>query len=896
MTVVMSLSEKLAFRVLLLVLVGMLSLGVSYGQKKRVVEPRLSDDKLTYRGVDVEKMDAKTRRLWTLMNTFDSDEKMGPLKANPSSATAFSISAVKLNVTVRRGSNKPIPLADISQVAKDDQIEVRFPESVEVKQRLYVGFFDAGIPPGKREEFVVEKKLDSPADYEVPFIVRVPRTGSLPVIILVPTNKGYQQDIYKLMTDDPYVIYNIGKLVVEVSKGKARLDTVLNTFDALYARIGNPANDVEFRSRLREILERSGFNVDDSEWNKLIQVTDRSKILETIRTKWLSSAQFVLGVRNLLGTCLQGGSCAQITDQMISIVAPWVPLSPVLVSALKFGIQALVKLLRKPPLVLLPSVFNRLGDAGGVEVFVDQIVRSRIQLPGTTDSNKQVVPGIPFSPLSNFEPVAGTERPNLRCLSKGFNQIRSENWARNPNLRDFRLRLAQTGVEIKSLEMNTSARSWQAAFSEADLRSLPDDSKEVELQITGMNDFTEIRSLPFKSIPVRRQAWYVEKASQASLFKDGKRKKVVLRTKAGGSCACVTSVVLTPPNGEPVRYEPGNGNDLAVFDDRVELHIETSRYSPGEVTLQVFQAGETEVEPTGLMIYPAPPNDLKLEIRRGESTGRLTGTGLEQVKEVLIDGISAKNVSLSGNGLEFQLGAAQTRESGSFDLLLEGNRKLAEILTPKPELTYSSLLPRLQLKRQSTASYDILPFGLDLRNVPLIPLSADKISVSATHAMSDGYGFDLSLVDRVNIRRSGSPSFASLPKSLFESDDPATLRFEIPMTFTIEGVALSRLLSGGKLEFEIVDKLRGSSGWQRIDATFLRLPSGVSVRCPAEAATECVLVGSDLGLITELSVDNGVTFSPVSILGGSHKLGAIGPENRVLVKVRGYPENIVVIR
>ncbi len=102
-----------------------------------------------------------------------------------------------------------------------------------------------------------------------------------------------------------------------------------------------------------------------------------------------------------------------------------------------------------------------------------------------------------------------------------------------------------------------------------------------------------------------------------------------------------------------------------------------------------------------------------------------------------------------------------------------------------------------------------------------------------------------------------------------------------------------QFLAGRRLQFRILDRLRGNSDWYTIKQKFVRIPKVDSVSC---RNNECKITGTGLDYIGQISTDGGRVWQPslqvVPQSSGRSSMTINGIENRHMlrIKLRDFPD------
>jgi hypothetical protein len=347
--------------------------------------------------------------------------------------------------------------------------------------------------------------------------------------------------------------------------------------------------------------------------------------------------------------------------------------------------------------------------------------------------------------------------------------------------------------------------------------------------------------------------------------------------------ACVEKIALLNASGEDLKT-----TWKAVEPDQLEVELPLRDEHSGQFQLKVAQYGLTTPDVVTVRTYSEAAHLERFKLYAGDPRGILTGTHLDQVACLELDGVCfvpEANLAHSEDSLELvaqnAVAIADLKPAANLSakVTLEDGRVLpvpATVAPPRPKLTLVS--KSLQPTSASTPSPirignpDELPqdarlsFFLKSDMPPTFPLS-EKIEV----ATEDG---------------SFTTTLSVSAGTLMLQDANSALAVFDPMK-AFDGAAF------GPLHFRPVDADGAKGDWQRF-AVLVRIPTLKEIRCPDDPEKPCTLHGSNLFLLQSISADPQFK-NPVDVPAGyvSDSLAVPRPSGTLLyLKLRDDPTNI----
>jgi hypothetical protein len=315
--------------------------------------------------------------------------------------------------------------------------------------------------------------------------------------------------------------------------------------------------------------------------------------------------------------------------------------------------------------------------------------------------------------------------------------------------------------------------------------------------------------------------------------------------------ACVSAVELVDNHGKtlPANWRPAPAGGMLV-------QVALQDAAPGPLTLQVKQYGDAQPDKVNLKTYSEPAHLDSFTFYTGDSTGALTGTGLNEITQLEMHGVVFTPAGLTeADGKEhLQLSAADTKklaklhaqETETAHVTLRDGRVLTldvTILAPRPRVTLLSI--NAQPQAADTTAHIRLSSKSDL------PLNARLSFFLRSDAPSR-----FPRTEKIEVATADD----SLHALLSMENGGLTLQDAQTVLATFDPLKSFGPSVFGQLQFRAVSADGATSDWQPL-GNLVRVPSLKEVRCPEDASQPCSLVGSELYLIDSVASDPQFTYA-----------------------------------
>lgn len=307
------------------------------------------------------------------------------------------------------------------------------------------------------------------------------------------------------------------------------------------------------------------------------------------------------------------------------------------------------------------------------------------------------------------------------------------------------------------------------------------------------------------------------------------------------NAACVDSIQIEKPTGETVKadWKSTGPNQVAVT-------LPLKKVKPGALKLLVKQYGSKDPDIVPLQAFAQAGHLDSFTLHAGDLSGVLKGNHLDEVKELILNGISFKpgQDATPEDADELSMVTADVKPAGQ---LKEGDDATANV----------TLKDGRVLNLETTVASPR----------PKVTLIGKSVQPSASAAASN-----IQLADQDELPENAQLTFSihALVPAAFSRDEKvevatvqggyvATLTSANGLTLEDSQVALATLDTGkafassasGPLHFRVIEK-GIASDWQPL-VTLVRLPIFGDLKCPDSSDEPCKLKGAGLFLLDSVS-------------------------------------------
>ncbi len=848
---------------------------------------------------------------------------------------AFRQEIARMDITVEREGEIPLPMSLVPRVQKGDFLRVRMlaepingirPSESQWNWTLVIAY----VNPSRNEfdEETVSREIRFKRDgwyrehtFKVPY-------DSQPIFFLYPKPK-YRKKIKKLIGKHFNEITKIGEKTLEIAGAYAQIGIFLNQLQGVInqqsyrgypslsygggTQFGNDFMQQQLIERLAQSFNialptcwnnrRSGFYASND------FITRARCVAQNVRLE-----DFDLSVNRILQ---QGGLIAatKLVERYPQL-AYWINIAAA-------AADIILKILKKTPLKIVPTMIQSRGN--------NQYNRGSSYRARRTQTQFAIPPQQKISVYAEQSPTEGgfvtafpivlhkwqespdpdvisirTPRLLEPCLHVGPNILRNTDiaydWLRDPFAREFRVIMsAENGFEREFLlTKNIGISGWMLNLTQQDMAAFPNTRMNLEARLVATRGFNRIESKRFP-VPISGGGkWEIAKESQNEFSVGGKRRVVIRNTM--GSCRCLQSVKYVPSTGGVFSFTTKSSNNPLRFntdDTEASFEIDTEYFTPGKGKILLQAYGSQRQQTIPITLFPEAPKITKLTAHKGDKMVIIEGERIEQIKSLIINGKTArlnkpKYRSRQPQNQSIFVFLSPRRKilanKISLEMKLDGNRHFKypdafSVLRARPTISANRQNEIDGIAVNSAIDGKVGRF--DLSEYPVIPVETNELSVTAKTTLTD-YSFKTENLQIETRLENGRGQHSSIPEPTFEVLDSLTLQ----INFVFDKRS-QRYLAGRRLQFRIKDSERGSSHWYTIKQTFIRVPQIERVLCQK---AECKLSGTGLKYIGQISFDEGKTWQSLPAIlrtptGKSiAKLPVVKNVKLIYIKLRDFPD------
>ena len=377
----------------------------------------------------------------------------------------------------------------------------------------------------------------------------------------------------------------------------------------------------------------------------------------------------------------------------------------------------------------------------------------------------------------------------------------------------------------------------------------PSDTNTVTGTIKGYWGFDKFTGPTLNLQNVPGKGW---KLASGDLLIAGKENHLTL-TSTG--TACIDTITLNTASGKRVETTWKQGPSPASVDVAISL----KSVDPGTMHLAVHQYGEPDPNTVAAQTFSEPAHLDQLELHAGDTTATLTGTSLDQVKQ------------LAFGGLIF------TPASSQPTLTPEGSKPETLILSLPPD----SPTPKFHEGENITARFALndgrtltLPVtvapprpSIVLLNKRIATITDSPIHLADQNDLPLNEQLTFSLHSSGPFSRGSKIEIANADGTLHTtlSVEEGTLVLQNPHTIlaTLDPLHAFGTSAFGPLRIRDIAPDGTTSDWLPL-VTLVRLPDLKDIQCTAEASAPCTLDGDKLYLVDSVATDPTFT-TPTSV-------------------------------
>ncbi len=775
------------------------------------------------------------------------------------SSPGFDLAGPPIEVKVIRGG-KQLPISEVPNLLEGDRLWLHadLPENQSVRYLLIAAFLRGTTNPPP-EGWFTRVETWTKEERQEGTEVAVPAGAQQALLFLAPQTGGDFGTLRGAVRGRPGAFVRAAQDLNEAALNRSRLD--------------------EF---LKEVRETSDTNAAD--------LKARSTLLARSLQIKLNESCFERPVEEQ-ATCLMSDSDNLVLDD---------PQSQSMVAALTSGTSAqLISAVASTPMAGGGYYSAYVGAVVDVVKIMDNIHTAVYQyipalaLPKNDELNLKLnsppsfrnpksvlVVGLPAVESAQLPPLRAVDPKAVYCLQnpklvlpvEGAPLVFSTGYAHG-----FTLQL--TGKSGQTVKLPATAEAAQGGFVIDASAAKPGD---LDTEVTGvLRGFWGSKPFEGPGFHLRASepsaAWTIPTLDQHSLVV-GREDTIDLESDD----ACCADKVTT---------EDAGGHDLTtiwkVLDPaKLQVQVALASAKAGPITLLVHEYGDPDPAKIALQAYSEEGHLDAFAIHAGDAQGVLTGTRLDEVASLQLDGVNFAPAGLKHQDDKDALalsapaaaaGALSAGQSLTAKVTLKDGRVQdvqSAVEAPRPKVTLLSKAVQLS----ST------PSAIQLGDADELPQDGQL-----TFVLKSDVPKSFARTEKIEVA-SMDESFHAL---LTVADGTLTLEDAATVLATLEPLKAFGPAAFGPLQFRAVDGTGADGDWQPL-ATLVRLPSLKEVRCPDKIDQPCALSGSNLFLLDSVASDPQFAKNiPVPVGSVASSLSVPRPNGTVLyVKLRDDPSAV----
>jgi hypothetical protein len=747
-------------------------------------------------------------------------------------AHTFDLIGPRIDMTVNR-NGKTLPVSNVTDLQAGDRlwIHVQLPEDQSVRYLLVIAFLQGPTNPPPENWFTRVETWNRQMREEGT-VVTVPLGAEQALLFLAPETGGDFSTLRSAVRGRPGVFVRAAQDLQQASLDRSRLDKYL---DEITKTSNTDPADLKKNSNLLAQALRIKVNEDcfnrpvEQQPSCLTQGSDQL-VLDDSHDQSLVASLTSGAPSDLIGNVsssplARGGYFSPYVGAVVDVVR--------LMSTLHTAAYQYI------PALSLPD---------------KETLNLKLNSPPSFRNPKSVIvvglPSVRLSPIPVLHPV---DPKQILCLQQSPFVLPVEGaplMFSTAMGHDFVVRIqAKTGDPVNLPATPDAVRGGFVV----DTRTFHADTMPEDLTATIRGDwgYSAFEGPSFQIRNARPQNWAVPTTDSSALIAG---RPATLHIE--GNCApCVEKVALLDASGKDLKptWNPHEQNQL-------EIQLPLKDVSAGPLKLAVTQYGQSKPDLVSLRAYSDAVHLEHFTMFAGDSHGILTGTHLEEVANLELNGVSFTPVPESheakDNSLDLRVkdsaatASLQPDSAAPAHVTLKDGRTLdvpATIEPPRPKvnLLSKSLQPSTVPSPFRFSKPEVLPqdgrLSFFLKSeVPAEFSHTEKIEI----ATADGsYSATLSLADG----------------SLVQQDSNSVLAILDPVKAFGSGAF-------GLLQFRPIEADGAKGDWQPL-AVLVRVPTLKEIHCADSTEKPCTLVGSNLFLLSSVASDS-VFKSAVSVPAG----------------------------
>jgi hypothetical protein len=724
----------------------------------------------------------------------------------PAQAPAFDLAGPSLRVSVTH-DGETLPLSQVPNLSVGDRLRVtaELPAQQGARYRMVLAFLrGATNPPPKDWLFDAETWKPKKATVDVV----VPRGAEQAVVLLVPDTGGAVDAVTSAIRSRPGAFVRASKELNQTMLDRTRLETFVDK-----VRDRPPAQLAAISPQLAQSLAVK---------------------LDT---------DCLLRQPDARAACLtQGSNAAVLADGQTSSLAQTLAGTPADIALRVSSTPQAGYGYYSPYIGVVRDVARLFGAFQSAQLqFIPALGVPRGELtalllntvPSFRKPQSVLVAALPSVTAATLPPLVTTadtlcaSRPRLVLPVVGAPLVFATGYARN-----MALRVHGTGGDAHDISTIADPTLGGYVVDGAQVAAAIPPGALREGVLHGRWGFRSFEGPSFRLVTSVNRPWHAAEGASLVVGRD------TPLTIEGGAAACVAEILVKRGDVRlPVSW-------VAQAPDRLSLQVPLTGAEPGPVTISVRSHGVAEPQSLELRAYAQAGQIADFTLHAGDQKGVLTGTRLDQVASLTLDGATFRAAGLDRVGTGDRL--SMTSDQDAVRSLEAGQARTARVAL------------------------------VDGRSVALkVVIARPRLAVTlvsrSVHQVGPALGLPLKLQAADVMAQDGQLLFSLRAESTsrFTTDDKVEIvatetgqRTSLPLRLQDEGVAVATLMPGatlgpsayGPLRYRVVqDGVAGD--WQPL-VTLVRLPRLDGLACATETK-RCVLRGTDLFLIRSVQSGSG---------------------------------------
>jgi hypothetical protein len=768
----------------------------------------------------------------------------------------FDLAGPDLQVTVGRGQ-ETLPIAQVPNLAAGDRLWIRadLPASQSEHYLLVLGFVRGATNPPPRSWFhaCATWKRRCARDG---LHLTVPEGAQQVLVFLAPESGGDLRTLINAVQGRPGAFVRTSQDLNQATLDSSRLDTYLRIVHAL---------DQSAPGKLKQVAPLLG---------RSLSIKVKASCLQRIPE--LQAPCLMRGQQSLI---LNDGHSTSIVEALTSgpesdlaMEASYTPqlsygyYSPYIASVL--DIARIFGSFTTAHYQYIPALATQRGEV---------LELSLNTPPSFHDPKSVLVTALPAVEAPQPPPLHAVDPTQIYCARKsslvlpveGAPLVFSTGYAHD-------LHLSLTGGNGKTIDLPAKADPEQGGLV-VDTSGIGSASlgNEVRGNLKGYWGFAPFAGPSFQLVNAPAQSWRLAADEGAAIV--GREDTIHLEAS---SVSCIDRIMVRDPAGKELKatWKPVRPNE-------VEVQLPLQAAQPGQLTLLVKQYGKGSPQPVPLQAFAEAARLSGFTLHAGDSQGVLTGSRLDEVAGLAVDGVAFVPGALSSNqGVDrLTMTAQQAKaaaalkpgETGLARVRLKDGRTLdleATVDDPRPSVA----LMAKSVRAAATAGGSHIQLAND-DELPQRALLTFSVRAQSPATFGPGETIEVATAD------------GSYSTTLSLANGGITLETRSVAIATLDPARAFGPSAFGPLQFRVVDG--GVTGdWQPL-ATLVRLPKLRELVCPATPQLACKLTGSHLFLVDSISAERGFGHY-IQVPDGfpGYALPVPHPKNgRLFVKLRDDP-------